>query len=292
MADSTITFSDVSDLRYNPFTGAWTPKIYGWGGATPAERRTVPAVAPYWIKLFELPKQDLPATLKVVIVAGAQLTEVPFTQIPGATEFRVNYTAPTAGIVEFNSAQAGIQMDIHYSGLGHNLNKTGVDAIVFGGTQGFAKITLSDTTDATTKDLGSLVTEGGIAAEKQLFSATKIIARGGFVGTYSPPVLSDYDVGILTFIAEIGPWNMDTTATLNISFNPPTTKLLSISVIIIQDNGTDFYDLNAGGKIDILSLNFGSGTLSRTAAGIFDNANFDNTAGSYNRGYITGTYIP
>ena len=117
--DSILQFGDIADLRYNPFTGTYDPIGIGYDGNS-AEVRTVPNTAPHQIKLFEIPQETAPSTFSVTPSAGGDaLREVGFNQAPASGEYRVSYSGVLgAGIVEFNAAQKGVQMDIKYYGLG------------------------------------------------------------------------------------------------------------------------------------------------------------------------------
>ena len=124
-----ISPADIADLRYNPFDSSYAPRHYGDGGI-PKERRTVPTSSPYWIKLFERPLKETPSSIVVNIVDGATLTEVEKTVAPASGQYRVNYDQPAPGIIEFNAAQAGEEVDIEYKGLGTLLQKSTMQAIL------------------------------------------------------------------------------------------------------------------------------------------------------------------
>lgn len=125
--DTVLGFNDIADLRYNPFTDTWTPREIGT--VDPVEIRTVPASAPYHIKLFEYPQENGPSTTSIVPNGGgAALVEVSKTTTPASGQYRVNYDPLGVGIVEFNAAQAGIQYDISYYGLGTITQKTSLDS--------------------------------------------------------------------------------------------------------------------------------------------------------------------
>jgi len=114
-----------NNLRYNPFTQAFTAYGYGKGG-NDKEVKTVPTSSPYWIYLDEIPREDTPSTVAINEQGGSTFTEVSFSTSPAASQYRVCYggdgttTQTTAGqgIVEFNSADAGKIMEIAYYGLG------------------------------------------------------------------------------------------------------------------------------------------------------------------------------
>ncbi len=137
MADSYITIlENINNLRYNPFTQAFTAYGHGYSG-NPKEEYTIPASAPYWIYLNEIPKEESPSTLFINEKAGSDWTEVSFVTDPAASQFRVAYggdgttTQTTAGqgIVEFNSADAGKTVEVKYYGLGTINQKQLIDEI-------------------------------------------------------------------------------------------------------------------------------------------------------------------
>ncbi len=129
-ADSVLDYDDIVDIRYNPFTEVYTPLQIGYG-VNPVEVRTVPTAAPYHIKLFECPQENVPSTTDISDTAtSTALEEVSITTTPAANQYRVKYDGIGGGIVEFNSAQAGVQMDIKYYGLGHILQKLSLDTRV------------------------------------------------------------------------------------------------------------------------------------------------------------------
>ncbi len=134
MSDSILQYDDIADLRLNPFdtdeSTKWSPKQIGYGSNDP-ETRTVPVSSPYQIKLFEYAQENAPSTTMIVPTAGgAALEEVAKTVTPGDGQYRVNYDELGTAIIEFSSAQAGVQMDISYYGLGTVLQKIALDTRV------------------------------------------------------------------------------------------------------------------------------------------------------------------
>lgn len=104
-------WGNASNLRYNPFTGIFTPL------AIAGESHIIPLIAPYHIYLYESPKFDDPSTV-IITIGGVTLTEVPFSQVPANNQYRVCYQALGNGIIEFNANQAGQTALISYYGLG------------------------------------------------------------------------------------------------------------------------------------------------------------------------------
>jgi hypothetical protein len=113
--------ADLRDIRYNPFSDTYDPKGYGYDSGVDPEERTVPVSSPYFIPLFEYPKNDTPSTVSIYnVTTDTTLTEVDETVNPANNQFRVHYEGERAGLIEFNSAQAGDEIEISYYGLGHN----------------------------------------------------------------------------------------------------------------------------------------------------------------------------
>lgn len=128
MSDTILDYDGIIDYRYNPFTETWDPKKIGYG-LNPAERRTIPNSAPYWIKLYEGIQENAPSTTNItLVVGGTTLSEVAKSRTPSDGQYRVNYDERGHGIIEFNSAQKGLQVDIQYYGLGSLFQKLTLDA--------------------------------------------------------------------------------------------------------------------------------------------------------------------
>jgi len=120
MADQPELY-DMSDSRYNPFDETWSPRGFGYDMDVDPENRDIPSSSPYFVTLWEQPRKDTPSTMVVYDNdTETTLTEVDATVSPGANEYRVNYTGERAGLIEFNSAQGGDNIDISYYGLGNN----------------------------------------------------------------------------------------------------------------------------------------------------------------------------
>jgi hypothetical protein len=157
MSDSVLNYDDIEDYRFDPFTGVISPKLIGYGANAP-ETRTVPGASPYQIKLFESPQENAPSTTRITkVVGGAELTEVSKTTVPANNQYRVNYDEEGNGIIEFNSAQAGVQLNIQYYGLGSLFQKITLDTRVpdtgnteIGGIKTFTSIPILPATNPTT----------------------------------------------------------------------------------------------------------------------------------------------
>jgi hypothetical protein len=312
-ADSVLNYNDIEDFRYNPFTGEFSPKSIGRNG-NPVERRTVPNSAPYWIKLFETPEQTTPSSMRVIeTVSSTELDEVSVTASPGSGQYRCTYYNELApGILGFNRAQAGVQVDISYNGLGHTQQKITLDTRVpssgnttIAGNKTFSGNTILDgtiinnnVTDSNSKDTGAIITEGGIGVEKKIHAGDDITSDADInCDNLNADVATKRGTdGTLMRekVISIGDWNMDSTniITVNHGLGSDYEKIRTIDVIIRNDldsvrsrlgEVSDAADpsLLGGGVGEITSAFV---TLIRRTAGLYDNANFDST--SYNRGWI------
>jgi hypothetical protein len=89
-----------------------------------------------------------------------------------------------------------------------------------------------------------------------------------------------------TEYTEIGAWDMDTDATLNVTLNIANTQLISADVVIINDAQNSILNIEYDGFWRYASPTI---TLSRTASGTFDSVNYDDP--TINRGFIKYSYI-
>lgn len=90
---------------------------------------------------------------------------------------------------------------------------------------------------------------------------------------------------------QIGDWNMDSTATLNITHELDDSAIVDVRVIVRNDADTAYYIGHgvaaAGTYLDVISaVGFSTGvlTIGRLPSGLFDAPSFDST--SYNRGSV------
>lgn len=110
--------------------------------------------------------------------------------------------------------------------------------------------------------------------------------------------ISDGTNIIKTKVITIGVWDMDATASVAIAHGLTASKICGCEVKIIDDLGQVF-DISHGGTTYLLSgwVNIDSTYVrieraaSGTGDGMFDSAVFNTTAGNYNRGWITITYV-
>lgn len=103
--------------------------------------------------------------------------------------------------------------------------------------------------------------------------------------------LAGKDGGIRRTVIQIGDWNMDSTASVNVAHGVTFGNIRNVSVIIKNDANSLLrpldYDLGSGaaGHHSISSTNV---ILTRHLSGEFDNTDYDST--SYNRGWIIVDY--
>jgi len=87
------------------------------------------------------------------------------------------------------------------------------------------------------------------------------------------------ELGML--MLDIGDWDMDTDASVNVAHGITSTTIRGFQVLIRNDDGSENHPLNDAGTAYFDGTNF---VLTRTGSGTFDDAAFDAT--SYNRGWI------
>lgn len=158
--------------------------------------------------------------------------------------------------------------------------------------------TFSDTTQSVDKDTGAVIIGGGLGVEKNISSGGIIRYVTGIEIKYRDDTPSETVIGNLKKRIEIGDWNMDSNASVNVLHNMDDhTKIRSIQVMIIDDTGTNMRPLNNfnsvsktndGGVTSINSTQISLGRLDAIDGGVFDSVNYDST--SYNRGWITVEY--
>lgn len=120
------------------------------------------------------------------------------------------------------------------------------------------------------------------------------------VKTFSDGIDSGGEGTAIKFkIVEIGAWNMDTTANINVGLGISTVaQIISISGYILSDDGANGYPLPyaiAAGTVDANLGAFGvSGeqvivSLARRTSGVFDSAGFNDA--EVNRGILFVAYV-
>lgn len=134
----------------------------------------------------------------------------------------------------------------------------------------------------------------GLGNDSQLqLSTSKTKANGAFEADSV-----SYDDGTNTIVvicAQIGDWDMDTTASINYAHGIASAigKIRRVSCTIRDDAGSverDLTNANSSGVVNgAIEWNVTNVVLSRTAGGTFDAATYNST--SYNRGFITIEYV-
>ncbi len=99
--------------------------------------------------------------------------------------------------------------------------------------------------------------------------------------------------GLNTKIVEIGDWDMDATASVNVAHGLTYSKIRTMIVMIRDNAGTSSYDFSTadsevGTGTSTMAVGSANCVLNRSTDGYFDNTNFDST--SFNRGWITIQY--
>jgi hypothetical protein len=97
-----------------------------------------------------------------------------------------------------------------------------------------------------------------------------------------------------TVVVEIGPWDMDTNHFISIGITIPILKIRGVSVIIRDDADLmycDFLSVQDGTAVTVpqIQIQTGSIKLTRRTGSLFND--YVKTSGSYNRGWLTITYV-
>lgn len=105
-------------------------------------------------------------------------------------------------------------------------------------------------------------------------------------------------LGLKTKVVNIGTWDMDGTATVSITHGiTDFKKIRSVTATIRNDDDDKYYILentidgsfNISGAIG--EINSTLLYLTRKTGGVFDSTDFNNTSGSFNRGFVTILYF-
>ncbi len=112
-----------------------------------------------------------------------------------------------------------------------------------------------------------------------------IVASGG--------IQTDGSNALKTKVIDIGDWDMDATANVNVAHGLTMANIRCVSVLIKRDADDLYspldYDLAGSGANGTYNIDSTNIQLFRLVGGVFDHVNYDAT--SYNRGWITITYI-
>ena len=116
------------------------------------------------------------------------------------------------------------------------------------------------------------------------------------VTTTKTLTLVDFSTVLLKKIINIGIWNMSGTSSTTVSHGLTLSKIRGVSVMVRNDADDKHYPLDRqafgngapdGGVVEISSSLV---QIGRLTSGFFDSTAFDNTSGSYNRGWVTIEY--
>lgn len=148
-------------------------------------------------------------------------------------------------------------------------------------------------------ELLEIITEAGLTPSggdlTQVRQAIQLLAKLVKVDNAEAADVATKHNTLLNKVIEIGDWNMDSTASVNIAHGISNhTKIRNITVIIISDLGAieNLSSCDAGtGVSDGWWVNTGASTVAliRRSGGNFDNVFHDAT--SFNRGFVTIWYV-
>lgn len=100
----------------------------------------------------------------------------------------------------------------------------------------------------------------------------------------------DVTAAIHRKIVNIGDWNMDSTANVDVAHGLTLSKIRMVSIMIIRDTDAVLFPFPLGTSTgDYFFVDGTNVGLYRSANGTFDNSNFDATGA--NRGYIVLEYV-
>lgn len=140
------------------------------------------------------------------------------------------------------------------------------------------------------ESLGASMEKIDLAIGARQYDANNFIVDGESIALSLNKLDDALQLKIATF--DIGDWNMDSTAFLQVSINPIyMTQVKAVFVMIRPDSGAGHFPLShsltgtPGGIVNIQGIYV---QMSRLTSGYFDNSTFSAT--SYNRGYITVLY--
>lgn len=208
-----------------------------------------------------------------------------------------------AGDCDVTGVLTATAQSIHTNGLTDGtatLNGSGVWTGVTSLTAGATVIDANGITLAAGDDLiGSSTSDITINTDKFTVAGstgnTVIAGTCDITGvlTATGGIKTDGTNTLITKVIDIGNWNMDATDQVSVAHGITYGDIRGIQVIIRSDDAGVNYDISyvstagaLGGGTYASSTNI---TLSRTTSGFFDNTSFN--APSYNRGWITITYV-
>jgi hypothetical protein len=134
---------------------------------------------------------------------------------------------------------------------------------------------------------GAIHADGAIDSDTTISSDGVLMGGGGVVAGMGNATL-------LKKIINIGNWDMDATAALNVAHGLTDSKIRSFQAYIIQDATDDYVypiDFLSGGAVaGAMALQGDNISLWRTTSGLFDGIDFDATP--FNRGWVVIEYTP
>jgi hypothetical protein len=131
------------------------------------------------------------------------------------------------------------------------------------------------------------------AIKKLTWENLKATLKTYFDGLYHRP--SD-GIQLLSKVVNIGTWNMDTAPSKDVPHGLDYKKIRSVFAVIRDDADSQYIplltDYSSGGGISgsVKEWDATNVVLQRAASSVFDDPAFNNTTGSYNRGYLTIFY--
>lgn len=205
-------------------------------------------------------------------------TEIEATQAGIDDLYVVSATTPSpvqpSGGIWFNSTNSVIS---YSNGVSY---ATGVsDAATLGG---FAPNQAAVANNVAVRD-----SNGKLAGDILGNAATATLATNATAATTATTATKH---GVLNVkVVDIGDWNMDTTASVNVAHGVTWSKIRSITVSIWNDDSVLYTFFDGSTTSPSVYANSVNVILTRITSGFFDSVNFNAT--SFNRGYVTIWYI-
>lgn len=204
-------------------------------------------------------------------------------------------TATLAMVVEDNvaSTSAGISLNTNFGGDAEiTLNATNNvrisnPSLLFNESAEIQSQFTSQNCNIFTSTAGNTVSIGSSDGTVTISGRTNLNSGVSFDGGNTRWVFTEI---------QIGDWNMDTTASVNVAHSLSSSEwktIRNISTTVRNDADSSYYELvNSGSGVEggISGWNSTNIVLQRTGGGLFDSTDFDST--SYNRGFVSFWYKP
>ena len=231
------------------------------------------------------------------LVLGSNVGDIGFYDITNARW--AQYYTPSANRTTFLSsitASGGVTGNVignvSQSSGNLTLNSNGANATRINYTAGTGGVVFGNGASGTNANVSAagVFTGTGFVGDVKATNGTTVLDSGtdGTDATFTGSVNS-----LKTAVINIGDWNMDSTASVVISHGITLSNIRAVSALIRNDTDSAYTDLhydNSAGTINQgIGIASGSMTLYRSTSGVFDNTDYDST--SYNRGWVTITYI-